>query len=270
MSTIIVGFDFSAGSAKAVDLAIDIAGRCHANLRLVYVKGKQDDETALRAEIEQRNAAVLPLLRGSTMDYVIRSGKVSEQLIDEATQTKAFLIVVGTNGMSGAKTNWIGRNSYETVQNSTVPVLTVREHFNFNKALETIVIPIDASFATRQKVPFTVSFAKTFGSTIHLLGLYTSEADHMRHIVNNYMDSAVRMLDKNNVPYVVAYEPAPNLTKTTLEYANKVNADLISIMTDQEKNRGSWRVGTYAQQLLTESTRPILSFTPEEVGSVAR
>ena len=50
MSNILVGFDFSAGSAYAVDLAINIANRIGLDLRLVFVKEKDQDE-----EEQERN-----------------------------------------------------------------------------------------------------------------------------------------------------------------------------------------------------------------------
>ena len=38
MNRVVVGFDFSSGSAYAVDLAINIANRWKSDIRLVYVK----------------------------------------------------------------------------------------------------------------------------------------------------------------------------------------------------------------------------------------
>ena len=101
MSTVLVGFDFSTGSAYAVDLAIDIANRMQMDLMLVYVKTKDEDETPIRAEIERRNAGVAHLLNGIKMDYVIREGKVSQELCAQAKDCDAQLIIVGTHGMSG-------------------------------------------------------------------------------------------------------------------------------------------------------------------------
>ena len=100
MSKILVGFDFSKGSAIAVDLAIDIANRAQLDLRLVYVKEKNEDETPIRAEIERRNAGVAHLLKDIKMEYVIREGKVSDELCEQAKEDAAELIVVGTHGMS--------------------------------------------------------------------------------------------------------------------------------------------------------------------------
>ena len=271
MSKILVGFDFSKGSAYAVDLAIDIANRTRNDLRLVYVKEKDEDETPIRTEIERRNAGVAHLLKGIKLEYVIRQGKVSRELCAQAKEDDAELIVVGTHGMSGFEKNWIGRNTYRTIAESEVPVLTIREDFNFNKALEHIVVPIDNSADTRQKVPIAAKFAKIFGSQLHILGLYTSENKDIKNIVNSYVRMVGTYLTKQEVNHVLKCVSVPkNLTVTTLEYAQSVNADMIVIMTEQESTLTSFILGNYAQQMLTLSTIPVLSFRPEEVNGLAK
>ncbi len=271
MNNIIVGFDFSTGSANAVDLTIDIANRWQNDIRLVYVKEKDEDETPIRAEIERRNAGVAHLLKGIKLEYVIREGKVAEELAKQAEEDQALMIVVGTHGMSGFEKNWIGKNTYKTITDSPVPVLSVREDFNFNKALERIVIPLDSTRETRQKVPFAARMAKTFGSEIHLLGLYTSDSNDIKMLVNSYVDQVEKFLKKNEVAFHTEYVDAKkNLTTTTLDYADKINADLIVIMTEQEKSLTSWLIGDYAQQMLHQSKHPILSVQPEQIGSQSR
>ena len=271
MNNIIVGFDFSTGSANAVDLTIDIANKWKSDIRLVYVKKEGEDETPIREEIERRNAGVTHLLKDIKLEYVIREGKVSEQLAAQAEEDEALMIVVGTHGMSGFETNWIGKNTYRTITDSPVPVLSVREDFNFRKALENIVIPLDSTTETRQKVPFATRMAKTFGSTIHLLGLYTSDSMDIKGLVNGYVEQVEKYLDKYEVAHHTEYVDAKkNLTVTTLEYADQINADLIVIMTEQEKALTSWLIGNYAQQMLHLSKHPILSIRPEQIGSQSR
>ena len=271
MNKIIVGFDFSTGSANAVDLTIDIANKWQSDIRLVYVKKDGEDETPIREEIERRNAGVANLLKGIKLEYVIREGKVSEQLALQAKEDDALMIVVGTHGMSGFETNWIGKNTYRTITESPVPVLSVREDFDFRKDLENIVIPLDSTTETRQKVPFATRMAKTFGSTIHLLGLYTSDSKDIKGLVNGYVEQVEKYLDKYEVKHKTEYVDAKkNLTVTTLEYADQINADLIVIMTEQEKALTSWLIGNYAQQMLHLSKHPILSIRPEQIGSQSR
>lgn len=271
MSTVLVGFDFSTGSAYAVDLAIDIANRMQMDLMLVYVKTKDEDETPIRAEIERRNAGVAHLLKGIKMDYVIREGKVSQELCAQAKDCDAQLIIVGTHGMSGFEKNWIGRNTYRTIAESDVPVLTIREDFNFKKSLERIVVPIDNSSDTRQKVPVAAKFAKLFDSELHILGLYTSDNTSIRGIVDGYVRMVDTYLEKAEVKHVCNCVNVPkNLTVTTLEYADSVDADMIVIMTEQESSLTSFLLGNYAQQMLTLSHRPVLSVRPEQVNSVSK
>lgn len=268
MNRVVVGFDFSTGSAYAVDLAIDIANRWQSDIRLVYVKEKKEDEAPIRAEIERRNAGVSHLLKGIKLEYVLRQGNPADELTSQAKEDNAALLIVGTHGMSGVKKGLLGRNSYKTIEQSTVPVLIVREDFNFNKALENIVVPIDNSDDTRQKVPQAALFARTFGSTIHLLGLHTSTTPDIRRIVQNYIKMVERHLDKMEVKYETKYlDVEKNVTSTTLEYANSINADMIVIMTEQESNFASLILGTYAQQMINESNIPVLTVRPTSVLS---
>ena len=266
MNKIVVGFDFSSGSAYAVDLAIDIANRWNSDIRLVYVKEKNEDEAPIRAEIERRNAGVAHLLKGIKLEYVLRQGNPAAALADQASLDQAALVVIGTHGMSGMKKGILGRNSYKTIEQSPAPVLIVREDFDFNKALETIVVPLDSSDDTRQKVAQAATFAKTFGSTIHILGLYTSTSREVRTIVNNYIKMVERYLENAEVKYLVkTLDVEKNVTDTTLEYAYEVKADMIAIMTEQEKSLTSLIMGTYAQQMVSQSNIPVLTVRPRQV-----
>lgn len=266
MSRIVVGFDFSSGSAYAVDLAIDIANRLESDIRLVYVKEKKEDDGPIRSEIERRNAGVAHLLHGIQLEYVLREGNPPEELAKQVKEDNAQLLIVGTHGMSGMKTNVLGRNIYRTIEISPAPVVIIREDFNFNKQLDKIVVPLDSSDNTRQKVAEAMMFAKAFGSTIHLLGLYTSSTPDIRRIVNNYVKSVQRHLLANGVPYITKTVDAfKNVTTTTLEYADAIKADLIAIMTEQESSLSSMFLGTYAQQMITQSKIPVLTVRPKEV-----
>lgn len=271
MSKVLVGFDFSTGSAKAVDLAIDISNRVGFDLRLVYVKEKDEDETPIREEIERRNAAVAHLLKGIKMEYVICEGNVSQQLVEQARISDAKLVVVGTYGISGYNKNAIGRNTYRTITECHVPVLTLREDFNFNKQLEHIVVPIDSSPDTRQKVRTAAQFAKIFGSELHILGLYSDKSSTIHGIVDGYVRMVDSYLTKHEIKHRIKCVQVPkNLTVTTLEYADSINADMIVIMTEQESNFRSFIMGNYAQQMLTLSTRPVVTLRPEQVNGLAK
>ena len=130
-------------------------------------------------------------------------------------------------------------------------------------------MPIDNSPDTRQKLAAAANFAKAFGSELHVLGLYTSDNKSIRAIVDAYVNQVDNYLTKADVKHVVKCVDVPkNLTVTTLEYADSINADMIVIMTEQESSLTSFLLGNYAQQMLTLSSRPVLSVRPEEVNKL--
>ena len=88
----------------------------------------------------------------------------------------------------------------------------------------------------------------------------------MRGIVNNYVKMVERYLEKAEVTFVTEYvDVTGTVTSTTLEYANRVGADMIAIMTEQESTLTSLFMGTHAQQMINESKIPVLTVRPSSV-----
>ena len=271
MEEIIVGIDFSKGSECAIELAIDIANKMRKNIKLVYVISQSGEDMSME-EVDRKIKDLIVKYAdkfvGGEFKYEVFKGKVSEKLAMVAKQEKAAYVVVGTHGTSGYEKDWIGRNAYKTIEETECPVLTIRENFNFNKDLENIVVPIDSSMDTRQKLPYAAKIAKLFNSKIHVLGLYTSES--IIPVVNKYIEQVEKYLDNYNIPYTVEKTGCENITTTTLEYADSINADLIVIMTEQEKKFSNLVMGSYAQQMIHHSMIPVLTIRPEDINSAAR
>lgn len=271
MDNIVVGFDFSSGSANAVDLAIDIANKWGADIHLVYVKERNEDEAPIRAEIEQRIAAVVPLFKGIKMLYFIREGEVSQELAAQAAEDKSIMVIVGTHGMSGQRKSIIGINTYHTITKAKVPVLSVMEGYDFNKQLENIVLPIDSTATTRQKANMAEKFAKAFGSTVHILGLYTTNTKDIRAMVDNYAHQVAKHLEKSSIGCTIKMIDAhKNITTSTLEYAQEISADMIIIMTEQERSLSNLLMGSFAQQMLNQATIPVLSVQPKQINTESK
>jgi nucleotide-binding universal stress UspA family protein len=273
MENIIVGIDFSKGSECAIELSVDIANRMSLDLKMVYVSSTSQEsgnssEAEVQTKIEELVKKYQPCLTSTVMSYEITEGKVSQELARIAKQDEAVMVVVGTHGTSGYEKDWIGRNAYKTIEDTECPVLTIRENFDFNKELENIVLPIDSSMDTRQKVPFTIKMAKLFNSKIHILGLYSSES--IMPMVDKYVDQVEKFVKSYNIEYTVEKTGSENITNSTLEYAEKMNADLIVIMTEQEKKLTNIVLGSYAQQMIHHSMIPVLTIHPEEINSTAR
>jgi len=281
MKEIIVAIDFSKGSMYALDLAIDIANKTDANIMMVWVDNQSEsDSIAHSSGSEIRNEAKSHIekieeeyqkkLTNGKLSYKLRKGRVYSEIANQAKYNDADLIIAGTHGTSGFEKMWMGSNAFRIVTYAPCPVITIRYGFNFNKKLERIILPIDSSMDTRQKVPFTCKIAKYFDSEIHVLGLYTTSLKAIQRKVDTYVDQVEKYLKDNNVKFVINFVTADNTTNSTIEYAQKVNADLIAIMTEQEKTAANFWLGPYAQQMVNNSPIPVLSIQPVEINDSAR
>lgn len=188
----------------------------------------------------------------------VKDGSVSRGIISSAKAVGADLIVMGTHGVSGFEEFFIGSNAYRVVTSSSVPVLTVQGHAE-KIGFQNIVLPIDGSNHTRDKVSHVVALAETFGSTVHIAQLTTE--DDNEATLRLKVKQIEEHLDHKGVKHTSTVLTEGNIAMMTLHFAQSIKADLIAIMTDQENYSGFF-VGQYAQQIVNHSKTPVLSVTP--------
>ena len=130
------------------------------------------------------------------------------------------------------------------------------------------MVPIDSSMETRQKLPYAAKIAKLFNSKVRILGLYTSES--IITVVDKYIEQVEKYLVNLEIPYTIEKTACENITTATLEYSDSIKADMVVIMTEQEKSFSNLMIGSYAQQMIHHSMIPVLTIHPEEINSAAR
>ena len=276
MSNIIAAIDFSDCSINALEHAVSIANRGLLDLHMVWVNNPSVTKTTIYSDtssdlidqIKGQFAKLIekykPRLPENEIHYVIREGKVYREILDEAKEMDSLCIVMGTHGASGFEQFWIGSNANRLISVSHCPVITLRSGISIKHDLERIVMPLDSTLDTRQKVPFTAYLAKLFDAEIHVLKLYSSNVKAIQHTVDEYAEQVAEYLEDEEIQYVVDSVHADNLTVSTIEYAQKVKANLISIMTEQETKMYNLLIGPYAQQMVNTSPFPVLSINPKE------
>ena len=269
MRSIIVGTDFSKGSYVALDLAIDIANKIHCGIKIVWAKREkllmdEEQQTVMTLLAEEKLKQLCndyqPKLVAGKLRWDICSGRVAAVIAREARHENAPMIVIGTNGASGFEKYWMGSTAVRIVQEAPVPVLTIREGFNFHKDLERIVVPIRVNVNSRQKVPPAATMAKFFGSEIHLLGLQESA----------YMVQTAEFLDHEGVRHVATVQKYSNYSDAVLTYAENINADLVVINTEQDRIISQLFLGTNAQQIVHNSQFPVLCVHPSDTFTLSK
>ena len=138
---VLVPVDFSESSARALDVAVDLAARYGASLTLVHacetpVYGYSpagaipfDYLTPLQdaAGRELREALAAIHARCPDARALLRSGVPADEILATAAERGADLIVMGTHGRRGIRHMLLGSVAERVVRASPVPVLTVRD-----------------------------------------------------------------------------------------------------------------------------------------------
>ncbi len=86
--------------------------------------------------------------------------------------------------------------------------------------------------------------------------------------VDNYAQHVLDYFDERKIRYVAVKKESENITRTTIDYAESVGADLIAIMTEQETTTANIFLGPYAQQMVNHSPLPVLSMRSKELVSI--
>ncbi|MCL2027727.1 MAG: universal stress protein [Bacteroidales bacterium] len=279
MTKILVPIDFSPNSLKSLDFVIEATKNISTEIILLWVNGIRSKDILIseNEEMSTEKAATLKmekiieeytpkLKNGSKIRYHIREGKVHIEVANQAKDEDVDLVVCCTHGASGFEEAYIGSNAYRMVMYCERPILTVRPNYRFQASSNIYVLPIDASRDTRQKVSFTCQLAKITKSEIHVLGLHTSKkASSLKKQVDTYANQVEKFIADEGIKSKVEFKEATNITKAIIAYAESVNADLISIMTEQESSKWSLLLGTFAQQMLSASAIPVLSIKPKNL-----
>jgi len=275
MKSLLVAVDFSNCSVNALLHAAQLAYLTGARLEMIWVNNPiktrvnvaDDDSNGLVNEMNIQFKRLTDELQskyvGLKVDYLIREGKVYKEIAAQAIESESQLIVAGTHGRSGFEKFWMGSNVYRVVSTAPCPVISVRAGVNTKEKLNTIILPIDSTVETREKVTITAEIAKAAKAKVIVLRLYSSDMIEVRDSVDIYADQVADYLREEEVEVEIDDAHAENLTETTIDYARKVDADLIVIMTEQEKKVANFLLGNFAQQMINHAPVPVMSVRPK-------
>lgn len=276
MNDILVGIDFSDCSINALEHALTIAKKAEKKIMMVWVNCPESKKELLpfnseniidevNSRFEKLVLKYQPILK-QRINYEIREGKIYQEIVKSAEENNVLLIVVGTHGASGFEEFWIGSNANKIISATYIPVITIRGNVDVDRELKKIVLPIDSTPETRQKIIFTVLIAGYFNAEIHVLALYSGNSLSIRERVDKYAKQVIEYLNEESIRYHYFSQKTDHITNSTIEYAKKIDANLISIMTEQEYTASNILLGSYASQMVNNSPVPVLNIHPKIIN----
>ena len=286
MHNILVPYDFNAQASLALDQAIHLARKTGSGITLLYVNElpgfvsalfseKQDEELLEKISDELDTvAAKISIKSGIATDIKIQQGRVYSTILDVADEIMAGFIVMGTRSkdpLDKDRNPMVGRNTSRIIRMATCPVITIGGNIHF-EGCRSILLPLDLTRETRQKVGWAISMAKIYGAGIKMVSaLWSVHDDDIVARLSAQMSIVQTHIEESGVTCSSKIIETKTSEKTgvpsMLEYAlNEGDIDLIIIMTQQESALVEFFIGSHAQEFIRNSSIPVMSVVPKDLS----
>jgi len=304
--TIVVPTDCSGFDREAIRVALRIAEKSDAKLRLVRVlttgtyfgAGASADELRAAATNvkRDRDAALTELYalaaecrRAAEADVTValETGPVADAVEGYVKRNNADLIVISSHGRGGFSRLTLGSVTDSLIRRTAVPVLVVKPSASYlnpqvRGAFKRIVVPLDGSALAEQVLESVRMLAVLEDSEIVLLTVVdraAASADDAPHKApwwekdvaeaKAYLTRVSQAMRAAQLSVLTDVVIGDDVADEIAAYAGRENADLIAIATHGRSGLTRVLRGSVADALTRSSRNCVLVFHPTEVGAKA-
>jgi nucleotide-binding universal stress UspA family protein len=192
----------------------------------------------------------------------ISKGTIFKAISAFANDKDASLVVMGTHGIKGMQ-KLTGSWALKVIVKSKVPFIVVQDPPRDQERYHNIVFPVDFRNENKEKMKMAIFMGKYFDSKIHIMKpIATDRIIAKKTSVN--MNFAVRYLIQNNIEYEIHEFPKGEIAQQTIDFAQKINADLILIVTTKNITFADFMVGASEQYIIANSSKiPVCCVNPK-------
>jgi len=285
MNKILIPIDFQKQSLLALEQSYNLAHLLLAEIVLIYVHEQSgmftgiftsDQNNEMLSKVDEKLAELAgkaSIASGISISYRIEKGRIYSKILDVAKEIKAQYIIMGTHSSADeeAEEPRVGANTSRVIRSATCPVITLNTRHIYS-GCRNILLPMDLTKETRQKVTIAIELAKFYGAGIKVVSALWSKKDPV--IVNKLYQQGKQVIDfiasagiGSTFEVVESIGGEKTLVPSVLKYAEEQgDIDLIIILTQQEIGIVEFFVGSHAQEFIRLSDIPVMSIIPKELG----
>jgi nucleotide-binding universal stress UspA family protein len=275
---ILIPVDFSDQSLIALDQSYNLARQYKAEITLLYViedngfisklfSKQQDDD--IKKQVEEnllKLATDVEKKTGIHTNTMVARGSVYEKIAEVADMINALFIIMGAHGRINVRKQFIGSNALRVVREANVPVITIRGQ-KHRDGCKNIVLPLDLTKETREKVNFAIELAKLGNrSAIRIVSVLFTSDEFVVNRLTRQLQQVKNFIEKEGVEctaeIIKGVRSEESLSESIIKYAHKVDGDLLMIMTQQEVDFTQRFIGSSAQEIINNSDIPVISIIP--------
>lgn len=278
--TVLVPYDFGPKAKTALQEAIKVADFIKGQIYLLSVLQSSNFFTELfksekqqreeRRHVENKLKEVILETRKTyhgNIRYIVEHGSPAEVILEQAQIRNAQYIIMGKMSSTVSAFHFIGPLTMHIIASAPCPVITVGENSIENGRFDNILLPIDLSKQTLEKINAAISWAKYYKSTVHLVGVVKRGTNLVSSRLVKKLEKAKWVIEQEGIKVTAqAYiEDERPIEEVILTHGKSVNADIMMIMTHQELSLTDNYIGAVAQNMIKKSEIPTLSFTSKAI-----
>jgi nucleotide-binding universal stress UspA family protein len=260
---IVVPWDFSHVAEHALAHAVKIGRMVNNNICLLHIvensispKAHLEKVNHLKKLIEENGKKYnLPI------SYHISKGSIFSAIAEYVNEIDASLVVMGTHGMKGMQ-KLTGSWALKVIVKSKVPFIVVQDPPTDQERYHNIVFPVDFRGENKEKIKMAIFMGKYFDSKVHMLVSVSTDKNIQKKTKIN-LNFAIKFLIQNNIDYEIHDMPKGDIAQQTIDFAQKINADLILIVTTKNITFADYVVGASEQNIIANSSKiPVCCVNP--------
>jgi nucleotide-binding universal stress UspA family protein len=268
-NVILVPTDFSEVCNNAINQAIITAKHLDYKLILLHVINNDTREFLDKKYLHDEyisdklkvQSAEIHKEHGIETDFIVKEGSIFSIIGAVATEKGAGMIFLGTHGKSGIQ-HITGSFALKVITSSPVPVIVTQEK-KLTKGFRQIVFAITSEASILEKAQWAAFMAKEFGAKINIFQINTTDSAIIQaaHDVQVFFEKS-----KISYGYLISVKES-GFADQVIDYATSVNADLIMIMTNPNKNFTKFLLSNIDEAIIfNKSQISVMCINPTKFG----
>lgn len=269
---IVVPWDFTHVAEHALAHAVKISRMIKTDICLLHIvdagikpQSLGEKKALLKSVADENskkyNMTVIPEIQKGTIFTAI-ADYVNQKDVKEELKKEVNLVVMGTHGMKGMQ-KLTGSWALKVIVKSQVPFIVVQDPPVDQERYHNIVMPVDFRKENKEKTKMAIFMGKYFDSKMHMLVTTSTDPSLIKKTKIN-LNFAIKYLIQNNIEYQIHEIPKGNFAQQTIDFAQKINADLILIVTTKNITFADYMVGASEQYIIANSSRiPVCCVNPK-------
>lgn len=298
--------DGSGFDREAIRVALRIAERSHAKVRLVrvhcigalfgIVSSPEAATVSVKVQEEERNrilnelrdlAADCRKTSGAEIEVSVEDGPLPDALHAYAKRNNVDLIVMSSHGRGGIARLSLGSVTDSLIRHTTIPVLVVKPRPSYVSpeaptVFKRIVVSLDGSSVAEQVLPGVVPLARVDESELTLLRVVVPRTTSQKAVANEctpwwdkevaaaeaYLFRTADKLREDGFPTKTDVVLGENVAQSIADYAARESADLVAIATHGRGVLSRALIGSVADALTRTSQTSLLVL--RAVGNITK